>query len=271
MLRRGHLLITRAHLSPVVGVMGLLAIGLLPSVAEESNEERSTSDRGAAEQVPPLPPLDAPKRPFREALLHLTRLEADYFEEQLERLEAGTYDLGVYNEMYEFFRAEHHRLSDEYPGEKFTFDGPELSEASDRLTRARQTFQTRRFIAEQLENREKLGLDNPERAEMSFEERALPLIQEYTRHYREAADQVRRANVKKLEDVDKGIRAEGLRMNRDLRRLSANFPDQPSIFGGEFAEEPLKSARRELDEALEEFQAIRKQRSSESADGTTGS
>jgi hypothetical protein len=240
------------------GVAGLLAAGApAPAAVGTAGEPPGTSGT-RTEPVPPLPPLDAPKRPFPEALLHLTLLEAEHYEDQLDRLESGTYDLGVYNEMYEFFRRESIRLSDAYPDARFIYDTPELSSASSRLTKAREAFQTSRFIAEQLENREKLGLDAPDRAGGSFEGRALALIRDYTAHYREAADRIRRASPEKSEEVAKGIRAEGLRLNRDLRRLSTAFPDRPSIFDGTFVEEPLGPAQRALEDALADYQAARK-------------
>jgi hypothetical protein len=251
------------------GVIGLLAIGAPAPAADGPAADRSAAVRGPDGPVPPLPPADAPRRPFREALLHLTLLEAEFFEGQLERLEAGTYDLGVYNEMYEFFRRESHRLDEQYPGEEFTFDTPELSSASDRLVKARQAFQNTRFIAEQLENREKLGLDEPEGQQGSFEERALPLFRGYTAHYRDAADRIRRADPDRLEGLFKDLRGEGLRMNRALRRLSADFPDRPSIFGDGFAEEPLRSAHRELNAALADYQAARKQKADSPANAAS--
>src|SRR5690606_33902420 len=109
--------------------------------------------------VPPLPPLDAPKRPYRDALLHLTLLQAEYFEDQIERVEEGTYSVGEYNEMYEFFRHETIRMAKEYPGAKRPADDPELTAASDRLTKVRGIFQGTRFLNEAEENRKKLGLD----------------------------------------------------------------------------------------------------------------
>jgi len=258
---------------------GVLALGIAP-VARAGDESKAEANAEAAvnlealalrddpeARVPPLPPLDAPKRPYRQALLHLMLLEAEFYESLHKKVLEGTFDQGEYNEMYEFFfRPEYRRLSAWYPDARADFEGDEaLAAARRRNSAARQKFQAARFIAEQQENSRRLGLDPDERSqdEAGYEERAIALMNAFAEHYRRAETRVRDAAPEELEDVNSSIRTDGLHLTRRLRQLTADFPTKPRLFDGALAEESLQGAQAAMLEALDAFQSARKEKEAE--------